>query len=177
MAQATLRRETTELVRLAESDLTHLWRLVAGGASAEEALRDLLPAIVTEYGQAGAALAAEWYDEERLKAGVRRRFTAVPLEATDRGAQPLVGWALDTATDDTSLKTLILGGVQRRIVDHSRLTVTSSTARDPSAEGWTRVGAGECDWCQQYLDGEVRTVAYDFPAHDFCQCEAISVWS
>lgn len=173
MAQATLRRETAKIVRLADGDLTRLWRLVADGASAETALRDLLPAIVTEYGQVGAALAAEWYDEQRLKAGVRGSFAAIPAEATDRGAHALIGWALNTATDDSTLKTLILGGVQRRIVDHSRLTITRSSIEDRAAEGWVRVGAGECDWCQQYLDGEVRTVAYDFPAHDNCQCEAV----
>ena len=173
MAQATLRRETAKIVTLADADLTRLWRLVDAGASAETALRDLLPAIVTEYGQVGAALAAEWYDEQRLKAGVGRRFVAEPIAATDRGSQALVGWALTEANDDAALKTLILGGVQRRILDHSRLTVTQAAVRDPSSEGWVRVGQGECAWCQQYLDGVVRTVAYDFPAHDNCNCEAV----
>lgn len=176
----TLRRDTASLVRLADGDLTRLWRLVADGASAEEALRDLLPAIVTEYGRVGAALAAEWYDAQRAKSDARRAFTALPIEADDRGAQALVGYALNTATDDTALKTIILGGVQRRIVDHERLTITSSATADPSTEGWVRVGVGACKsgWCDQYLDGEVRAVAYDFPAHDFCQCEAIPApWS
>ena len=172
MAQATLRRETADLVRLADRDLTRLWRLVAGGASADEALRDLLPAIVTEYGQVGAAMAAEWYDDQRERSEARGRFTAVPLIATDRGTDALIGWALSTATDDTALRALILGGTQRRIVDHQRLTVTSSSVADPAADGWVRVGRGECDWCQQYLDGEVRSVAYDFPAHDNCNCGA-----
>lgn len=176
MAQATLRRETAKVVSLADGDLTRLWRLVADGASAETALRDLLPAIVTEYGQVGAALAAEWYDEQRAKAGARGRFTAIPVEPSDRGAQALVGWALATATDDDSLKQLILGGTQRRILDHARLTITRSSIEDRAAQGWVRVGVGECDWCQQYLDGEVRAVAYDFPAHDFCACTAIPAW-
>jgi len=172
VAQATLRRETADLVRLADRDLTRLWRLVVGGASAEEALRDLLPAIVTEYGQVGAAMAAEWYDDQRERAQARGRFTAIPLAASDRGTDALIGWALSTATDDTALRTLILGGTQRRIADHQRLTVTSSSVADPAAGGWVRVGRGECDWCQQYLDGEVRSVAYDFPAHDNCNCGA-----
>lgn len=173
MAQATLRRETASLVRLADGDLTRLWRLVTDGASAEAALRDLLPAIITEYGQAGAAMAAEWYDDQRDRAERPGRFTAIPLAAGDRGADALIGFALATATDDAALHTLVLGGTQRRIVDHARLTITSSTAADPAAEGWLRVGQGECEWCQQYLDGEVRYVAYDFPAHDFCRCEAV----
>lgn len=171
----SLRTETASLVRLAERDLARLWRLVAAGAAADEALHDLLPAIVTEYGAAGAAMAAEWYDQQREKASPRGRFVALPIEPDDRGSHALVGWALATATDDASLALLIAGGVQRRIADHSRLTVTSSAVADPAAGGWIRVGEGACKsgWCDQYLDGEVRTVAYDFPAHDNCNCHAI----
>lgn len=176
MATATLRAENAKIVNLADRDLSKLWQLIAQGASAEVALRDLLPAIIREYGALGATVAAEWYDSLREKAGAAGRFAAVPIEANDRGAQALVGWALTTATDDAGLKGLILGGVQRRIADHGRLTVTSSSAIDPHARGWVRVGHGECDWCQQYLDGEVRTVAYDFPAHDNCRCEATPTW-
>lgn len=172
MATPTLRRETSKLVTLAERDLARLWRLVAQGASAEVALRDLLPAIIREYGALGAAAAADWYDDLREKNDARGRFTAIPLESDDRGAQSLVGWAITTATDDASLQALILGGLQRRIADHVRLTVTSSSVQDRAAAGWVRVGVGECDWCQQFLDGEVRTVAYDFPAHDNCGCTA-----
>lgn len=136
------------------------------------ALRDLLPAIVREYGEAGAALAADWYDDERAKAGARGRFGAIPLEADDRGAHALIGASLAQARDDSTLKTLILGGVQRRISDHLRLTVANSAVADPAAQGWVRVGAGgSCGWCGQYLDGEIRTVAgYDFDAHDNCNC-------
>lgn len=173
MALATLRRETDALVRLADRDLSRLWRLVEDGSSAEAALRDLLPLIVTEYGTVGAALAAEWYDEERERAEARGRFAAIPLEPSDRGTDALIGFALATATNDEALRTLILGGTQRRIADHQRLTVTSSSVADPAAGGWIRVGRGECDWCKQYLDGEVRAVPYDFNAHDNCNCGAV----
>jgi hypothetical protein len=161
---------------LADRDLARLWRLVADGASVETALRDLLPAIVTEYGAAGGAMAAEWYDQQRDKVGAKGRFAAIPLDADDRGAQALVGYALSTATDDLSLRTLILGGVQRRVADHVRLTVANNSVEDRAAQGWVRVGEGGCKsgWCDQFLDGEVRTVAgYDFDAHDNCRCSAI----
>jgi len=151
--------------------LARLWRLVANGASADEALHDLLPAIIREYGALGGALAAEWYDQQREKAGASGRWVAAPIEADDRGAHALIGWALDTATDDTTLRALILGGVQRRVADHLRLTVANNAVQDRAAAGWVRIGQGECDWCRQYLDGEVRTVAgYDFDAHDNCNC-------
>jgi len=169
----TLRSETAAIVRLADHDLSRLWRLVSDGASADEALHDLLPAIVREYGSVGGSLAAEWYDQQREKAGARGNYFAEPLAADDRGAHALIGSALKDATDDTALKTLILGGVQRRIADHVRLTVANNSVSDRAAQGWVRVGQGNCKsgWCDQYLDGEVRTIeGYDFDAHDWCQC-------
>lgn len=166
-----LRDETSRVVDLADRDLRRLWRLVENGADAGEALHDLLPAIVIEYGALGAAMAAEWYERERLQADARGAFVPVPFDATDRGAHALVGAALATARSDNSLRVLVLGGVQRRIADHVRLTATNNAVADPGAKGWVRVGAGECDWCAQYIDGVVRTVAgYDFDAHDNCRC-------
>lgn len=177
----SLRSETAELVRLASRDLSRLWRLVAQGASAEVALRDLLPAIVVEYGQVGAALAAEWYDEQRTKAGARGQFTAVPVDASDRGAHALIGWALGTATDDVSLQALILGGAQRRIADHVRLTIMDSAVADPAANGWQRVGVGGCKsgFCDMLIGrGAVYSEATaDFAAHDGCQCSAVPAFA
>lgn len=173
-----LRSETAGLVRLAERDLAALWRLVEAGASAETALRDLLPGIVARYGEAGAAVAADWYDQMREQSAARGRFTAAPLKASDRGAHSLIGWALRESADDAGLHTLILGGVQRRVADHMRLTVAHASVADPAAQGWVRVGTGECDWCRRYLDGEVRTVAgYGFDAHDNCRCSVRPAWA
>lgn len=179
MATSTLRRETTGLVRLAERDLSALWRMVAGGASAEVALRDLLPAIIREYGQAGAAVAADWYDDQRDKVGARGRFTASPTSAGDRGAQALIGWALATATDDATLVTLVSGGVQRRIADHVRYTIADSSIADPAAKGWRRVGDGSsCPFCSMLLGrGAVYSEATaDFQSHDSCGCSSAPEW-
>lgn len=180
MATASLRAETAQLVRLADRDLARLWRLVSAGASAETALRDLLPAIVTQYGVAGAALAAEWYDQQREKVGARGTFAALPVSADDRGTQALIGWALATATDDASLATLVAGGVQRRLADHARYTVARNAVRDRAAKGWQRVGVGECKagFCDMLIArGAVYTEASaDFAAHDHCQCSAVPAW-
>lgn len=165
-------------MRLARADLDRIWREVASGVSASEILNDVLPALISEYGEMGAAVAADWYDDVRDAAEVRRSFRAIPLDPSDRGSSALIGWALTTATDDAALVALILGGTQRRIADHVRLTVTSSAVTDPSAKGWRRVGDGDtCDWCREYLDGEVHYVeGYDFPAHDSCGCSAAPVF-
>jgi hypothetical protein len=171
----SLQSDTASLVRLADRDLARLWRLVANGAAADEALHDLLPAIVREYGAAGGALAAEWYDQQREKVDARGRFYATPIEPDDRGTHSLVGWAIETARDDAALHALILGGVQRRIADHVRYTVTTSSIADPAAKGWRRVGDGKtCEFCSMLLGrGAVYTEATaDFEAHDNCGCSA-----
>lgn len=176
----SLRPETDRLVRLADRDLAALWRLVANGASAEVVLRDLLPAIVTEYGLAGAAMAAEWYDEQRVKVEPKGAFTALPVAADDRGAQALVGWALNEATDDLALQTLIAGGVQRRIADHARYTIARNSTEDRAARGWKRVGDGKsCPFCSLLLSrGAVYTeVTADFESHDHCGCSAAPAWA
>ena len=175
---ASLRAETVGLVRLARADLDRIWREVASGAPAPEILNDVLPALVTEYGAMGASVAADWYDDMRDQAEAPKAFRAEPLEPSDRGARSLIGWALTTATDDAGLAGLILGGTQRRIADHVRLTVTSSSVADPSAQGWRRVGDGHtCEWCARLLDGEIHYVeGYDFPAHDSCGCGVEPVW-
>ena len=175
MPVQTLRRETAGLVGHASRDLAKLWRLVAEGASADVALRDLLPAIITTYGQAGATMAADWYDDLREKAGVKGRFTAIPAQAGDRGAQALIGWALSEARDDQTLQALILGGTQRRIADHVRFTIAESAVADPQARGWQRVGSGECHFCDMLIGrGAVYSEATaDFASHDHCQCSAV----
>lgn len=174
----SLRSDTAKLVRLADADLARLWRLVASGASAEVALRDLLPSIVTEYGSAGAAMAAEWYDQQREKVGARGRFEALPIGADDRGSQSLIGWALTTAIDDNSLATLVAGGVQRRIADHARYTIARNSIEDKAATGWQRVGSGECNFCREMIaKGAVYTEAgADFGSHDHCNCSSVPAW-
>jgi hypothetical protein len=167
----TLRSETAGLVRLAEADLAAIWRILsAGEGDPAEVLNDLLPGLIVEYGAMGAAVAADWYDEQRDLEGARGRFTAEPIEASHRDVYALVGFAVATASNDDALRGLILGGVQNRVADHVRLTVTGASVRDPAAKGWTRVGSGStCDWCQNLI-GEVFVTDTDFPSHDHCNC-------
>jgi hypothetical protein len=67
------------------------------------------------------------------------------------------------------------GAMSRLVLDAGRETVTRHRHR---RRGWLgAVGNGECDWCAQYLDGEVHyTEGYDFNAHDHCGCTAEPVY-
>lgn len=174
---ATLRRDVAALSAAAAHELGPLWREVESALAVETALRDVLPALIAEYGAAAATLTADWYDDLRAEQSVRGRFRAIPAEVRETGSQALVGWALTEVTDPTNLpafRTLIEGGTQRRIANFSRLTVTGSSIADPRARGWQRTGVGECDFCQMLIGrGAVYSEATaDFQSHDHCNCGA-----
>lgn len=170
-----LRNTVARLNAQAQRDLATVWRRVESAAQAGEALRDVLPALIDTYGLAASAAAAEWYDSLREKAEARGRFVANPVQIADTGAPALIGWASSTAADDTAFRSLIAGGMQRRIANHSRATVTQSSIADPAAAGWQRVGSGECAFCAMLIGrGTVYTEAgADFASHDHCNCSAI----
>lgn len=175
MAGTQLRSHVATLTTLANRDLTTLWQHVSTAVEAHQALQDVLPALIDQYGAAAGTVAAEWYDALRTKLAVRGRFTAIPAEATDQGAQALAGWATTQAVDMDSMLTLVQGGVQRRIANVARLTVTDSTIQDPAADGWQRVGSGECAFCSMLIGRGVvfSEASADFASHDHCKCSAV----
>lgn len=178
------RAELRTLTTLAERDLALIWsRLSTTDAIAtRDALAKILPPLVAMYGAAAATLAADWYDDLRAEAGVGGRFTAITATLPDAGrTEALAGWAVSplfaAKPDTVSALTLAAGGLQRIIANADRETVTASSIADPKAQGWVRVGNGECDWCSSLLDGEIHYVeGYGFDAHDHCHCTAEPVW-
>lgn len=180
MSQAAdLRRGISALSALAIRDLEVVWRSVHTAEQAKAALQDVLPALVDTYGAAAATLAADWYDEQRHKAEVKGRFTAIPADLKDTGTDELAGYAvgpLFKATPDwQSAKVLTAGGLQRRIANASRATITRSALADPKARGWQRDGFGACAFCAMLIGrGAVYSEASaDFAAHDHCNCVAV----
>lgn len=179
MPATQLRNAVARLSARADRDLASLWRQVGDAAQAREALKDILPAIVERYGSAAAVLAAEWYDQQRLKAGVSGRFLADPVDLGKLGTDELAGFAVGPlfakAPDWSAAQSLVSGGVQRRIANASRLTVTSAAAADPKAIGWQRTGTGKCAFCAMLIGrGAVYTEAgADFASHDHCGCAAV----
>lgn len=175
-----LRSGVRSLTTLANHDLAGLWRSVSTAAQAREALQDVLPALVATYGAAAGTLAADWYDEARIKAGARGSFTAIPAETTSAGTDELARWGIGplfgSEPDFAAALTLVQGGLQRRIANVSRQTVTYSAIQDRAARGWARAGSGSaCDFCSMLLDrGAVYTEATaDFESHDHCGCVAV----
>lgn len=183
MQTLQLRSAVAGLATLANGDLNGLWRAVSTAVQARDALRDVLPALVDKYGAASATIAAEWYDDLRAKKGVRGRFTAIPADLGSAGADALAGWGVGplfaAEPDWTAAQALIAGGLQRRIANYSRATITGSAIADPKARGWQRVGDGaSCEFCSMLLSrGSVYSEATaSFEAHDHCGCGAEPAW-
>lgn len=174
-----LRRSVAELNRLAATDLEALWRQVTTADEARAALLDILPALVDVYGSAAGTVAADWYDDLRDELNVSRRFFAIVAEIDDTGTDVLARWGIEplfkVEPDWGAARTLIDGGLQRRIADVARNTVRTSALEDPSADGWQRVGDGKsCAFCSMLI---ARGAVYsdttaDFASHDHCNCAA-----
>lgn len=183
---AEARQALIDLTAFARRELFALWQSLMGRPprEVEDILLEVLPVIGDEYGSAAAALAADWYDELRERAGAGGRYVAQPREMPDRGRwESLVRWGLEPLfTDEPDPQpalSRIDGGLQRTVADQHRLTIVENTQRDPQARGWRRVGVGDsCGFCRMLIDrGAVYTEAsVTFRSHDRCNCAASPVW-
>ena len=174
------RADLTELVRLAEADLSVVFRKVTNAELVKGALNDILPKLVALYGSAAASLAADWYEEQRVKAEVRGRFQAITAELPTTGrTEALAGFAVGPlygAKPDAALALVkASGGLQRIIFNADRYTVMGSSVKDPRARGWQREGNGECQFCALLISrGAVYTEgSVDFESHDRCRCVGV----
>lgn len=177
------RRDIGRLLRAAEHDLRRMFTARTPDA-ARDALLEALPELVALYGSAAATLAADWYDELRDAAKVRRPFRAIPAELPDQGrTDALARWAVSPLFAEVvgeqageAAFSLAFGGLQRIIANAGRETVTGSSIADPAADGWQRVGYGDnCEFCTLLIDrGSVySSTTADFASHDNCNCAAM----
>ena len=176
------RQDLVDLTALARRDLATFWTLVQDWPAEQvrDALMDVLPELGGVYGDAAAALAADWYEDVREASQARGSFSPVLAsppeparwEALARwGVTPLFAEQPDAATALAK----VAGGLQRSIADQHRLTVVESSIADPAASGWRRVGVGDsCRFCRMLIDrGHVFTEATStFRSHDNCNCAA-----
>jgi len=176
------RAEVAALAALAAKELAGVWREVDTAVAARDALLDLLPLLVDLYGSAAATLGADFYDDLRDADGVGGRFTAITAELDDMGAESLARWSVDPLfqpePDWARAGVLVAGGLQERIANTDRASITDSALADPQATGWQRAGTGECAFCAMLIArGAVYTEAtVTFGAHENCNCTALPAW-
>ncbi|MGY1439626.1 VG15 protein [Streptomyces reniochalinae] len=193
------RRAQRGLTRLLTRDVRRLRRLILP-QRLESSVPDWIEAVravVDQYADASASLAADYYDAERVAARATGRFTvplapAPPAEKTEAGLR----WATkdlwprepDEATP-AQLEPLTVRleqaekkaeqVVQKLVVDQARETVREAVRRDREATGWARTAAlGACAFCKMLA---VRGAVYEqdtagFRAHDGCHCGVVPIF-
>ena len=173
------RRDLAALLNIAQGDLAVLFRGASDGVELREALMDVLPQLVAIYGEAAAALAADWYDEVRDSSDASGRFRAIPAELPDRGrTDSLASWGVAPVFGGSGVnaaQALVAGGFQRIIADAGRDTVITSLKEDPQGRGWRRHTRGGCDFCKLVASkGAVYSPeTASFSSHDNCGCVAV----
>lgn len=172
----------------ATAQLDPLWALPAD--EVVQALFDVLPSLVDTWTTAASSVAADWYDELRASQEIKGSFTAIVKPLENLGAEALAGWGAEPLTQPKPVQELdakpldtaryrVEGGLQKRIVNASNLTVTDSADQDPQARGYMRrTRPGACKFCIMVASrGGVYTKATaTFACHEHCYCEAVPAW-
>lgn len=176
-----LRSLLTSLSDNAEADLAALW-VQLDPPTVRDGLFDVMPALVGDYGDAAAALTADWYDEHRVDLNIPGQFAASVTADPALGAEALAGWGVSLADKnwDTALAQ-ISGGLVKRVFTASRDTTMLNVDRDPQARGWQRKARPDgCAFCQMLAGRAVlyrsQTTA-DFAAHGNCKCTCLPAFS
>lgn len=144
-------------------------------------LLEAIPEVLAYYTVGAAALAADFYDDERERAAAPKLFVAEPIVA-DRlvKIRRAVAWASGPlASDDLALTSSRIGEVvQLEAARPYRDTILTNRRRDPSAEGWRRITNGGCKLCRMLADrGAVyKDSTARFAAHPHCKCTAQPVF-
>jgi len=146
---------------------------------ARDLLLEFVPLLVRQYGEAAAAIAADWYDDVRAAEGVRGVFRAEPVTvdeavAIERTVRRTAG-ALWSDTPEEALVG-ILSKAGKYTLSSSRTTVMRASFADPGAYGWRRVTQGvTCRFCHMLAGrGAVyREETAHFAAHGHCDCAAV----
>ena len=146
-------------------------------------LLEAVPELIAYYADGSSALAADFYDDERERAGAGGRFTAEPvvLDRVEKIRRAVV-WAsepmFDEALDVTSPQRLA-EVVQLETARPYRDTITTNRRRDPESAGWRRVTSGQgCKFCRMLADkGAIfREETARFASHPHCSCTAWPVF-
>lgn len=178
-SRAALQLVTAEAVAYA-MDLANR---VAGSPEVRRlALLDGVPELIGYYSDGSAALAADFYEEERELAEVRSLFTAeAVVEDRTVKIRRAIAWAASPWFDDSgdSVDARLAEVVQLETARPYRDTITTNRSNDPDAVGWRRVTAGGCPFCRMLAD---RGAVYKsdtalFASHTNCHCIAQPVFT
>lgn len=182
-SQADVRQQSAinaGITALAASQTAQLWPNVDWASpAAATAVRTLYGTIVGQFGQSAAAVASQFYDDQRLAAGVPGQYTAsmadpLPPVMLDKivtsaflgGAEPADHThapepASDQTTSDLPVDQMVPqrldGALQRLVLQPGRETIAQNAAKDPAKARYVRVptSAKPCAFCVMLASREL----------------------
>lgn len=171
-----------------ENRLTSALEALAATSTDPQAFRNAVIGItrlvVSQYGEAAADFAADWYNSARVEAGIRDTFAAIPVVQNfdtriDATVRRVVGTVFTDTPDLASMITGIASKASQYAVDGARNTISENAIRDPRAAGWKRVAHGEtCDFCLMLVGrgGVYSREGVVFKSHAGCDCGSVPSW-
>lgn len=146
--------------------------------------------LISKYGAASATLAARYYRQARIDAGLGAISVNPADPASFEGVQSMVEWALsslhDVEPDVAAFERRIELGIGKLVQDVGRATILDTVHQDRKARGWARIPepaeshSGTCAFCAML---SARGATYktersaDFKAHDGCNCHPEPVFN
>lgn len=170
---------------MAKRDLDALMRMVdlSNPEAARDAVLDMMPYLVREYGDLASMAAAEWYEEVRAAAGVASRHATalspgMAAEVVQEGTRYAVGHFF--GDDPMAALGLLSGMLQRYILYGSRDTVRRNAERDVARPRYARIptGAKTCAFCEMlasrgFVYRSEATAGMHDDWHNDCDCQIV----
>ena len=158
-----------------------LSRSFGGGPEVRRAaMLEAVPMVIAYYSDGSAALAADYYMDERVAQAASGSYVAAPmvLDRTVR-IRRAVAWAADPMFEGGDFSSRLRQVVQSEVARPFRDTIRGNRLADSQAIGWRRITGGHgCGFCKMLADkGAVysKETVY-FASHDSCDCSSQPVF-
>ena len=181
----TPQQSRAELSAVSAAAVADAVEIASRGSGSPESRRlvllDTVPGVVDYYATGSATAAADFYDDRRALADVKRSY-ATELFIADRTVKirRAVAWASEPMFADMSvtLEQRLSEVVQSEVALPYRDTILGNRKKDPQSAGWRRVPGDSCRFCRMLSDrGAVyKEATATFAAHPNCDCSAEPVF-
>lgn len=183
------RRAQSDIVQLAERELDAFWRTLDkdNPIAAVRALELFMPDVIQAYGEIGAAVAMDFYDELRDNAQIRGAYRAVlgdaiPIEQARASTRWAAGPFFKGDSDPQQVLSNLTLVTDRYVKQQARNTITVNALRDPAQVRYARVPTGDktCAFCLAMASrGAVyaNETSASNTYHGGCDCVPTPIWS
>lgn len=188
---AAFRAAQRDVAALAYDEILAFWQTLdlSDPVLAVRALEAFLPEVIRDYGDVGAAIAAEFYDDLRAQSpAIRSAYAAVmgdavPVDAVRASTRWAVGPLFGRGKVRTPEQALanVIQVANRFVLGSGRKTILTNVERDPARARYARVPSGEttCPFCLVLASrGPVYTSGNDagHKFHGHCDCVPTPMW-